>query len=357
MTDDYTDKPKDIRQGEEIDLKRLIEFLKDSIPGLSGELGIKQFPSGFSNLTYLLTSGETEMILRRPPFGTKAKSAHDMGREFRMLKALKPVFPYCPEALLYSEDESVMGCPFYVMERLKGIILRKDLPKGMSLSAREARMLSENLIDVQLDLHSIDYHAIGLDGFGKPEGYVKRQVEGWSERYRKARTPDVPDFEQVMVWLTEKMPPDSVKPGIIHNDYKFDNVVLNKDDPLKIVGVLDWEMATIGDPLMDLGSSLAYWVEKDDPPNVLMIRMMPTHIEGMMSRKEIIERYSERSGIKIRNFDLYHCFGLFRLAVIAQQIYYRFYNGQTKDERFGMLKVAVQVLEEASKDLIDKSKI
>ena len=180
-------------------------------------------------------------------------------------------------------------------------------------------------------------------------------VEGWSERYRKARTPDVPDFEQVMVWLTEKMPPDSLKPGIIHNDYKFDNVVLNKDDPLKIVGVLDWEMATIGDPLMDLGSSLAYWVEKDDPPNVLMIRMMPTHIDGMMSRKEIIERYSERSGIKIRNFDFYHCFGLFRLAVIAQQIYYRFYNGQTKDERFGMLKVAVQVLEETATGMIDKS--
>ncbi len=357
MSDDYTDKPKDIRQGEEIDLKKVGAFLRDSIPGLTSELDIKQFPSGFSNLTYLVTSGDKEMILRRPPFGTKAKSAHDMGREFRMLKALKPVFPYCPEAILYSEDESVMGCPFYVMERLKGIILRKDLPKGMSLSAPQARMLSENLIDIQLDLHSIDYHVIGLESYGKPEGYVKRQIEGWSGRYRKARTPDVPDFEPVMAWLAEKMPPDSPKPGIIHNDYKFDNVVLDRDDPLKIVGVLDWEMATIGDPLMDLGSSLAYWVEKNDSPNMLMIRLMPTNIDGMMSRHEIVERYSERSGIKIKNFDYYYIFGLFRLAVIAQQIYYRFYNGQTKDERFGMLKFAVQILEETAKGVIDKSKL
>jgi aminoglycoside phosphotransferase (APT) family kinase protein len=357
MSDDYIDKPKDIRQGEEIDLKKVGAFLRDSIPGLAGELEIKQFPSGFSNLTYLVTSGDKEMILRRPPFGTKAKSAHDMGREFRMLKALKPVFPYCPEAILYSEDESVMGCPFYVMERLKGIILRKDLPRGMNLSASQARMLSENLIDIQLDLHSIDYHAIGLDSYGKPEGYVKRQIEGWSERYRKARTPDVPDFEQVMAWLAEKMPPDSSKPGIIHNDYKFDNVVLDKDDPLKIVGVLDWEMATIGDPLMDLGSSLAYWVEKNDSPNMLMIRLMPTNIDGMMTREEIVQRYSERSGIKIKNFDYYYIFGLFRLAVIAQQIYYRFYNGQTKDERFGMLKFAVQILDETAKAVIEKSKL
>ncbi len=357
MTDDYIDKPKDIRQGEEIDLKKVGVFLRDSIPGLTSELEIKQFPSGFSNLTYLVTSGGKEMILRRPPFGTKAKSAHDMGREFRMLKALKPVFPYCPEALLYSEDESVMGCPFYVMERLKGIILRKDLPRGMDLSAEQARKLSENLIDIQLELHSIDYHAIGLESYGRPEGYVKRQIEGWSERYRKARTPDVPDFEHVMAWLAEKMQPESAKPGIIHNDYKFDNVVLDKDDPLTIVGVLDWEMATIGDPLMDLGSSLAYWVEKNDSPNMLMIRMMPSNIDGMMSRKEIIERYSERSGIKINNFDFYYCFGLFRLAVIAQQIYYRFYNGQTKDERFGMLKFAVQILEETAKDIVDKTKL
>ena len=354
---DYTDKPKAIRQGEELDLKRVEEFLKDTIPGLTGELSVQQFPSGFSNLTYLIAVGDTELVLRRPPFGTKAKSAHDMGREYRMLKALKPVYPYGPEPLVYSEDEAVMGCPFYVMERLKGIILRKDIPAGLHLSPQDARRLCENLVDVQLELHTIDYKAIGLDGYGRPEGYVRRQVEGWSQRYRNARTPDAPDYEDVMTWLMEKMPPESPKPGIIHNDYKFDNVVLDADNPLKIVGVLDWEMATIGDPLMDLGSSLAYWVEAADPPNAQLIRMLPTTIPGAMTRAEIVARYAERSGISIPNFDFYLCFGLFRLAVIAQQIYYRFYHGQTRDERFKMLIVAVQVLEESARSLIGKSEL
>jgi aminoglycoside phosphotransferase (APT) family kinase protein len=357
MAEEYTDKPKAIRPGEELDLKKLEVFLKDSIKGLDGEIKISQFPSGFSNLTYLVTAGNREMILRRPPFGTKAKSAHDMGREYRMLKAIKPVFPYCPEALVYTEDESIMGCPFYLMERLKGIIFRKDLPKGMTLSAEQARKLSENLTDIQLELHSIDYKAIGLESYGKPEGYVKRQIEGWSERYRKALTSDVPDFEAVMAWLAGKMPADGDKPGIIHNDYKFDNVVLDPENPLKIIGVLDWEMATIGDPLMDLGSSLAYWVQKDDSPKMEMIRLMPTNIEGMMTREEIVRRYSMRSGIEIESFDFYYCFGLFRLAVIAQQIYYRFFHGQTKDERFGMLKFAVQILEETAKAVMEKSNI
>ena len=225
------------------------------------------------------------------------------------------------------------------------------------MSPQDARSLCENLVDVQLELHTIDYQAIGLADYGKPEGYVRRQIEGWSQRYRNARTPDAPDYENVMAWLKDKMPPESSRPAIIHNDYKFDNVVLDADNPLKIVGVLDWEMATIGDPLMDLGSSLAYWVEATDPPNAQLIRMLPTNIPGAMTREEIVARYAERSGIPIPNFDFYHCFGLFRLAVIAQQIYYRFYHGQTKDERFKMLIVAVQVLEENALALIQKTKL
>jgi aminoglycoside phosphotransferase (APT) family kinase protein len=354
---DYIDKPKAIRKGEELDLKRVEEFLKDSIPGLTGELTVQQFPSGYSNLTYLIAVGDTELVLRRPPFGTKAKSAHDMGREYRMLKALKPVYPYCPNPMLYSEDDAVMGCPFYVMERLKGIILRKDLPAGMSLAPQDARTLCENLIKVQLELHSLDYQALGLADYGKPEGYVRRQVEGWSMRYRNARTPDAPDCETVMAWLAEKMPPESSKPGIIHNDYKFDNVVLDAANPLKIVGVLDWEMATIGDPLMDLGSSLAYWVEAGDPPNAHLFRMQPTNIPGALSREEVVALYAERSSLPIPNFDFYYGFGLFRLAVIAQQIYYRFYHGQTKDERFKLFIAGVQILEEVARGVIDKSKL
>ena len=259
------DRATSIRSGEELDAKKVLDFLRDSVPGLKGEVEIKQFPSGFSNLTYLVKVGEREMVLRRPPFGRKAKTAHDMGREYRVLSSLKPVFPYCPQPLVYTEDEAVMGCPFYVMERIPGVILRRDLPKGMELSPQEARTLSENLIKVQCQLHTVDYVQAGLGDFGRPEGYVRRQVEGWSKRYRDARTPDAPDFEKVMQWLYDKMPGESGIVGIIHNDFKFDNAVLDPSNPTEIIGILDWEMATLGDPLMDLGSSLGYWVEKDDP--------------------------------------------------------------------------------------------
>ncbi|HPI14007.1 MAG TPA: phosphotransferase family protein [Spirochaetota bacterium] len=352
---DLIDGAASVREGEQLDLARVEEFLKDSIPGLSGKLEIGQFPSGFSNLTYLISVGDREMVLRRPPFGRKAKTAHDMGREYRILKALNPVYPYCPKPLVYTEDESVMGCPFYVMERIRGIILRKNLPKGLELRPADARALCERLIDVHRELHSIDYRAVGLGDFGKPEGYVKRQVEGWSGRYRDARTPDAPDFEAVMGWLAAKMPPDSPHHSIVHNDYKFDNVVLDAANPLKIIGVLDWEMAALGDPLMDLGSSLAYWVEKNDPDNLQMIRMMPTNIEGALTRDELVARYAEKSGVPVGGFDYYYCFGLFRLAVIAQQIYYRYYHKQTRDERFAMLVFAVKILEETALGVVERA--
>jgi len=345
---DVTDRPTLVREGEELDLKAVEAFLKDSIPGLTGDLVVEQFPSGYSNLTYLIRVGGTELVLRRPPFGRKAKSAHDMGREYRILSALKDVFPYSPRPLVYTEDPSVMGCPFYVMERIKGIILRKNPPKGLSFSPDEMRRLCENLLDVHLELHSVDYKAIGLEGFGKPEGYVRRQVEGWSERFRAAWTPDAPSFDPVMQWLHDTMPDDSKRPALIHNDYKFDNVVLNPEDPLQIIGVLDWEMATIGDPLMDLGSSLAYWVQADDPEDFQAARMMPTNLPGALTRRELVDRYASRAGITIDNFDFYLCFGLFRLAVIAQQIYYRYYHGQTKDERFKVLIFAIHILEKAA---------
>jgi aminoglycoside phosphotransferase (APT) family kinase protein len=354
---DLRDKSTKVRQGEELDLKVVEQFLKDAIPGLSGDLVVEQFPSGFSNLTYLIKVGGTDLVLRRPPFGRKAKTAHDMGREYRILTALNPVFPYCPKPLVYTEDESVMGCPFYVMERIEGIIMRKNLPRGLELSPDQMRTLCENLLDVQFQLHSIDYKAIGLESFGKPEGYVKRQVQGWSERYRAAWTPDAPTFEKVMQWLQDNMPPDFDRPGIIHNDYKFDNVVLNPDNPLEIIGVLDWEMATIGDPLMDLGSSLGYWVQADDPDDVQAARMLPTNLPGALTRAEMVKRYEDKAGISIDNFDFYLCFGLFRLAVIAQQIYYRFYHGQTKDERFKMLIFAIHILDSAANRTMAQSSL
>jgi aminoglycoside phosphotransferase (APT) family kinase protein len=354
---DVTDRPVKVREGEELDVKKVGEFLKDSVSGLEGDLVVEQFPSGFSNLTYMIKVGEKELVLRRPPFGRKAKTAHDMGREYRILSALNPVFSYCPKPLVYNEDESVMGCPFYVMERIRGIIVRRDLPKGLEFTPKEARKLCENLLDVQCELHSVDYKKIGLEDFGKPEGYVRRQVEGWSRRYIQARTPDAPDYEKVMEWLHEKMPGEIDKVSIIHNDYKLDNVVLSPENPLEIIGVLDWEMSTLGDPLMDLGSSIAYWIEEHDPPNLLAMRIMPTNMPGALTRKELVDRYAEKSGISIENFDFYLCFGLFRLAVIAQQIYYRFYHGQTKDERFQMLIFAVQILEETALKLMEESNL
>lgn len=354
---DYNDKAKEIREGEGLDTASVEGFLKENISGLDGEMTIRQFPSGFSNLTYLVTVGDREMVLRRPPVGANIKSAHDMGREYNIQKALKPVFPYCPEMLAYTEDDSVLGAPFYVMERMKGIILRKDLPKGMDLSAGQGRQLCETLLDVHIELHSIDVKGVGLDTLGKPEGFVKRQVDGWSDRYRKAKTPDAPDCETVMSWLAEKMQPDTERPTIVHNDYRFDNVVLDPKDPMKIIGVLDWEMATYGDPLMDLGNTLAYWIEKGDSAEEQMMRLMPTTMDGALTRQELIDRYGEKTGRDMSKFDFYFCFGLFRLAVIAQQIYNRFYHGITKDERFALLIAGVQILEKAALRVIDNSKL
>jgi aminoglycoside phosphotransferase (APT) family kinase protein len=356
-TDQVFDEPADIRPGEELDRDRVYKFFKASFPNVHGELTIKQFPSGWSNLTYFIKIGEREFVLRTPPIGRKAKSSHDMSREYRVLKALKPHFRYCPEALLYTDDESIIGRPFFVMERLRGIITRKELPEGFGITPGQARALSENFVKVLAELHSIDYRQVGLDDFGKPEGYVRRQVEGWSRRYREARTDDVPSFEQVMQWLADKMPPESGRVCVIHNDYKLNNAVLNPQNPSDITGILDWEMATIGDPLMDLGSSLAYWVDKDDPYPFQATRQNVTDLEGILTRKELVERYAERTGLAIGSFDFYFCFGIFRLAVIGQQIYYRLYHGQTQDKRFQVISYGVQIFEQTARELIEKSSL
>lgn len=354
---DNSDQARDTRPGEGLDSAGVEAFLKDSIPGLQGRMAIQQFPSGHSNLTYLITFGDREMVLRRPPLGTKAKTAHDMGREYRVLSALNEVYPYCPRTMAYTEDTSIIGCPFYVMERIKGIVVRREFPPGIGESPGKIGNLCRKLIEVQHELHTIDYRKVGLENFGKPVGYVERQVNGWSERYRAARTPDAPDCEDVMAWLQDKMPPDSSSPAIIHNDFKLDNVVLDPGQAGKIIGVLDWEMATLGDPLMDLGGSLGYWVEKNDPPEMQAIRFMPTDAEGALTRDELVGYYAQLSGRPIENYDFYYCFGLFRLAVIAQQIYYRYYHGQTKDKRFEAFIFGVLALDKTARLNIEKSSL
>ena len=334
------DQPTDVRPGESLDVERLGPVLRDAL-GVEGEVEVLQFPSGFSNLTYLLRAGGTEIVLRRPPFGSKPKSGHDMKREHDVLAALQGAFPYCPKPLMYCDDETVIGSPFYVMERIQGIIVRRDLPSELSLSPEAIGSLFDRLIDVHVELHSIDFKAVGLEDFGRPEGYVERQVAGWSDRYRRARTPDVPDCENIMAWLERRRPVESGGGCIIHNDFRLDNVVLDAADPQKIIGVLDWEMATLGDPLMDLGASLAYWVEQGDPADFQAMRMVPTNTDGAPTRAEVVARYAATSGVEIDDFSFYYCFGLFRLAVIVQQIYYRSYHGQTEDPRFRNLNLWV----------------
>ncbi len=323
------------RAGEELDPALVADYLARELPDFAGPVEIAQFPGGASNLTYLVHSAAGEWVLRRPPFGTKARSAHDMGREYRILSRIHDVFRYAPKPMLFCADRSVLGEEFYLMERLKGLILRRDLPAGMDLSPGQAAALCRNLVDVHAELHAIDPEAAGLGELGRPEGYVARQVAGWSDRYRAARTDDVPDNESLMAWLAANRPPEAARAAIIHNDYKFDNVVLSESpDGWCITGVLDWEMATLGDPLMDLGASLAYWVQADDPEPLRQIRMLPTHLPGMMRRAEVVDYYCTRAGFAPARFDFYYVYGLFRLAVIVQQIYYRFVLGQTKNPRF-----------------------
>ena len=337
----WQDKPTAVRPGETLDTAKLEPYLRERLSHLDGRLSVQQFPSGFSNLTYLLQIGESELILRRPPFGANIKSAHDMGREFRILSHLKGVYPKVPQPLLYCDDQQILGTSFYIMERLSGVILRPQMPPAMIPNPTLMGQIAESLIDNLADLHAIDYQAAGLGDFGKPKGYVERQVTGWAKRYRRSQTDEVDDMEKTAVWLTQNIPPESGA-ALIHNDYKYDNLVLDSTDWRKIIGVLDWEMATIGDPLMDLGTTLAYWVQPTDPKILLALQFSPTALPGNPTRDQLVERYARKSGRDLSNVTFYYIYGLFKLAVIVQQIYYRYKKGYTQDPRFANLIEAVR---------------
>jgi aminoglycoside phosphotransferase (APT) family kinase protein len=329
-----TDQPREVRDEDRLDIARVDAFLQSHIDGLAGEPTIRQFPGGASNLTYLIAYGDRELVLRKPPAGVKAKSAHDMLREARVMAALKPHYPSVPAILATCDDPAVLGSDFYVMQRLRGIILRRDLPPGLGLDEDGVRKLCERFIDRLVELHAIDATDPDLARIGKGEGYVARQVSGWIERWRKALTEGTDPCEDVIEWLVEKQPARDAMTCVIHNDFRFDNVVLDPANPLEIVGVLDWEMATLGDPLMDLGGSLAYWVQADDEPAFQALRRQPTHVPGMLMRAEVVDCYARRSGLGVGSFDFYEAFGLFRLMVIIQQIFRRFALGQTTNPQF-----------------------
>ena len=331
-----------VHPGEELNVPNVDAWLKSQIPGLRGTPEVTQFSGGASNWTYRLRYDSHDLILRRPPAGTKAKSAHDMGREYRLQLALKPVFPYVPAMIAHCADESVTGAEFYVMERLDGIIPRREL--GVKLPPEKVRELCLQFLDTLVALHQVDYAAAGLSHLGKGAGYTRRQVEGWSDRYRKARTWNVPKGTRVMQWLADHIPPHETI-CITHNDFRFDNVVLDRDDPTRIIGILDWELATLGDPWMDLGNSLAYWIQADDDFLARSTRRQPTHTPGMLTRAEVVEYYAAKRGVTPEHWTFYEVFGLFRLSVIAQQIYYRYHHKQTRNPRFRSLWLPVNLLE------------
>ena len=343
----FCDGPTSVRPGEEPDLPKLEAFLRTHFPKEPGELSIRQFPSGHSNLTYELRFGDKELVLRRPPFGSKVKSAHDMGREFRVLSKLHSAYPPAPKVVLYCEDVSVLGGPFYVMEPIHGIILRRELPAGLDFSPHIARRLSESFIDNLARLHRLDYLAVGLGDLGKPHGYLQRQVLGWIDRYFGSQTDDLPEVERISAWMKEHMPVTS-ESALIHNDYKYDNLVLDANDLTKIIGVLDWEMCTIGDPLTDLGTALAYWVDAGDQPELQEIRWGPTNLPGSFTRAQLVERYARAVGRDVSHMPFYLAFARFKVAVIIQQIYYRYHQGLTKDERFASMPIIVKSLLQAS---------
>jgi aminoglycoside phosphotransferase (APT) family kinase protein len=329
----HSDQPRETRQGEEIDLEKLNAYLA-GFPAMGRVTRHRQFPGGYSNLTYLLETENGEFILRRPPVGAAIKSAHDMGREYKVLSLLRAHYTKVPKPMLLCEDTSVIGAPFYLMERLTGIIFRPGLIKEINLGTTEVKSLSEAVVDNLLALHKLDIHSTGLVQLGKPEGYIGRQVDGWTKRYQAAQTEVIQDMDELTTWLVANQPPDG-PPAFLHNDYKYDNIVFREGNLPEIVGVLDWEMSTVGDPWMDLGASLAYWCEAGDGDlaKVFNISWLP----GNLTRQQVVERYVAGGGRPVKSPVFYYVFGLFKNAVIAQQIYARWKQGHSKDPRFGQL--------------------
>lgn len=354
-TNPNIDQPSRPRSEDRFDLDQMVEWLRDHGVALDAPVTLRQFRGGASNLTFALDGTSQSVVLRRPPPGTKARSAHDMGREVKVLRGLSCHVPV-PKVLAACDDETVFGFPFYVMERLRGIILRQDLPAGLTLTPEAATRLCSAALNTLVDLHALDVSTTGLDSLGRGAGYCRRQVEGWSKRFEKARTPDAADFTAVMAWLAARIPED-VRTCIIHNDFRFDNLVLDPDRVDHIIGVLDWEMCTLGDPLMDLGGSLAYWVEADDDAVAMLMRRQPTHLPGMLTRQELVDAYFAKSGLEPRPFDFYQVFGVFRLACILQQIYYRWFHKQTQNPMFAPFGDMARYLESRCLQLIAASTV
>ncbi|MDE2774372.1 MAG: phosphotransferase family protein [Chloroflexota bacterium] len=345
----------EVRQDERFNEARLQNYLRDRLAGADGELAVRQFGGGKANLTYLLTfDGALEYVLRRPPLGTYAPSAHDMGRENRVLSVLHNAFDYAPRIYHYCEDETVIGAPFLIMERCHGVVIRDTMPARFANDADAPQLLSKALVDTLAAFHAVDYEALGLSKLGRPKGFVKRQVEGWWWRWGAATQDDDERVSEIYRWLADHLP-DSSYFSLVHNDYKLDNTMFDVQDPARVVAILDWDMCTLGDPLSDLGTLLTYWTGPKDSAPVRAIGTMPAGDFGFYSRGQILRRYAERSRRDLSDIPFYHVLGIFRLLVILQQIYSRYRRGFTQDERFARLNESVDALSEWALQVMEGS--
>ncbi|HKR66285.1 MAG TPA: phosphotransferase family protein [Thermoanaerobaculia bacterium] len=338
-----------VRASEQLDWQRLADYLRRELPHLRGELEVEQFPGGHSNLTYLLRFGDDELVMRRPPFGPVPPRAHDMARECRVLSAVHAHFPLAPRPYLLCEDTTVIGAVFYVMERRRGLVIRNDEPPQIAGDVALRARISASIVDTLADLHAIDVTSHGLESLGKPQGFVARQIRGWTERWHGAKTSDVPEMESLAQWLDAHTPADPARFALVHGDYKLDNVMLDASVPDKLAGVFDWEMSAIGDPLVDVGILLCYWVHvaRAGSDAIATVTTRP----GWFGRDAILERYAARSSRDVSNIGVYEVFAVFKLAVVIQQIYARFVRGQTDDPRFAPLGERVAELARIATDL------
>jgi aminoglycoside phosphotransferase (APT) family kinase protein len=352
-----------VRDSEQLDWESLARYLRARLPEVvpagfdaAAPLTVEQFPGGHSNLTYLLRFGGRELVMRRPPFGPVAPKAHDMAREFRILEALHPVFPLAPRPFLLCEDTEIVGSVFYVMERRRGLVVRSEEPSELDDRPAERRRASAALVDALAELHAVDVRAHGLDSLGKPAGFVERQVRGWAERWRRSQTDELEEMDALAAWLSERLPPDPERPTLVHGDYKLDNVMLDAGDVGSVVGVFDWEMSAVGDPLVDLGILLGYWVHTAVAAGARRDTVSAvTNREGWFTREEVLERYGARAGRDLSGVGFYEVFAVFKLAVVLQQIFFRYRRGQTDDPRFAGLGERVEWLARVATRLAGKT--
>lgn len=346
MTSDQNSDTIQVRVDEQFDAEKLAAYLKNRLPGATHSPLVRQFSGGVANLTYLLDFGAHQYVLRRPPLGPVAKSAHDMGREYKVLSVLHQVFSYAPRAFLYCDDQSIIGADFFVMERRQGIVVRRSMPPEFATLPDAPRRISEALVDALAEFHAVNYQAIGLGDLGEPDGFITRQIEGWHKRWAAAKTKDVTDMESVYVWLKSHQPP-TLAYSLVHNDYKLDNIMFDSADPGRMVAIFDWDMCTLGDPLNDLGALLSYWTDPTDSPYFQGMSMMPTGA-GFTTRRELAQRYALKSGRSVHDINFYHALGLFRLTVIIAQIYIRYQRGQTQDQRFAAFGAMIPLMARAA---------